>query len=106
MGSSSSQELIGELSGSFCSTDPLIAMTFAKATFFSDHRDILQDITCPVLILQSQSDALAGINIGQYMSKEIPHNELAIINAEGHCLHMTNPQDIIPIILKFIKNIT
>ena len=106
MGSSNSQELIGELSGSFCSTDPLIAMTFARATFFSDHRNILQDITCPVLLLQSQSDALAGINIGQYMSKEIPHNELAIINAEGHCLHMTNPQDIIPITLKFIENIT
>ncbi|ABM03599.1 alpha/beta hydrolase fold protein [Psychromonas ingrahamii 37] len=102
MGNSQSPELIGELSGSFCSTDPLVAKTFAKATFFSDHRHILKNITCPVLILQSASDSLAGINIGYYMAEKIAHNELAIINAEGHCLHMTNHQDIIPIILRFI----
>lgn len=103
MGSSQSAELIGELSGSFCSTDPIVAKTFAKATFFSDHRHILQNITCPALILQSASDSLAGINIGHYMAGKIAHSELAVINAEGHCLHMTNYQDITPIILRFIE---
>lgn len=103
MGNSQSPELIGELSGSFCSTDPVVAKTFAKATFFSDHRHILQYIICPVLILQSASDSLAGINVGHYMAEKITHSELAVINAEGHCLHMTNHQDITPIILRFIE---
>lgn len=34
MGVNNSQMLIGELSGSFCSTDPIIAKSFAKAIFF------------------------------------------------------------------------
>jgi sigma-B regulation protein RsbQ len=103
MGNSQSQDLIGELSGSFCSTDPLVAKTFANATFFSDYRHILTSITCPVQILQSSSDALAGIYIGHYMKEQIAHSELAIIEAEGHCLHMTNHEEILPIILQFVQ---
>ena len=103
MGTSQSQELIGELSGSFCSTDPLVAKTFATATFFSDYRHLLKNIKCPVLILQSSSDALANISVGHYMAENIVHSELAIIEAEGHCLHMTNYQEITPSIIRFIE---
>lgn len=103
MGTSQSPELIGELSGSFCSTDPLVAKTFAKATFFSDHRNILPRIACPTLILQSSSDALASVGVGQYLAKSIVHGELAVIKAEGHCLHMTNHQDIMPLIIQFLE---
>lgn len=103
MGSSQSQELIGELSGSFCSTDPIVAKIFAKATFFSDHRHILQNITCPTLILQSADDSLASVEIGEYMAENITNSELAIVNAQGHCLHMTNPLEIIPIVLRFLE---
>ena len=102
MGSSQSPELIAELSGSFCSTDPLIAKNFAKATFFSDYRHILKDIACPSLILQSETDSLADVQVGKYMAENINNCELEVINAEGHCLHMTNHEDIVPIILRFI----
>jgi len=102
MGGSHSQELIGELSGSFCSTDPLVAKTFAKATFFSDYRHILPDIACSTLIFQSSSDSLADVSIGRYMSDNIKDSELEVIEAEGHCLHMTNYQEILPLINKFI----
>ena len=104
MGTSHSQELIGELSGSFCSTDPIVAKIFAKATFFSDHRHILQNITCPVQVLQSSSDALASTSVGHYMVDKIAQSELVVIEAEGHCLHMTNHQEIVPIVLKFIES--
>jgi len=103
MGNAQSQELIGELSGSFCSTDPLVAKTFANATFFSDYRYILKNINCPVLILQSSSDALASKTIGQYMFDNIAQSKLVVVNAEGHCIHMTNYQEITPDILRFIK---
>ena len=103
MGTSQSPELIGELSGSFCSTDPLVAKTFATATFFSDYRHLLKNIKCPVLILQSSSDALANISVGHYMAENIAQSELAVIKAEGHCLHMTDYQEIVPIILRFIE---
>ena len=103
MGRSQSEELIGELSGSFCSTDPIVAKAFAQATFFSDHRHLLQKITCPVQILQSSSDALASISIGYYMAEKIVNSELVVIEAEGHCLHMTNYQKVTQVCLKFIK---
>jgi sigma-B regulation protein RsbQ len=102
MGAGHSTELIGELSGSFCSTDPIVAKTFARATFFSDHRHILKQISCPTLILQSQSDSLASVKIGEYMANNIPVSELIIVEAEGHCLHMTNYQDILPKVYEFL----
>lgn len=104
MGSSQSSELIGELSGSFCSTDPIVAKTFAKATFFSDHRSILKKITSSTLIVQSASDSLASQSIGTYMTAQIHNSQLVVIEAEGHCLHMTNHKDISPIVLDFLNS--
>ncbi|MFQ3235942.1 MAG: sigma-B regulation protein RsbQ [Paraglaciecola sp.] len=103
MGHTQPQELIGELSGNFCSTDPIIAKTFAEATFFSDYRHILPDLTCATLILQSSSDELADIGVGQYITKNIENSEMVVIEGQGHCLHMTHHQDIGPIIRRFIE---
>ncbi|MFT6993262.1 MAG: sigma-B regulation protein RsbQ [Paraglaciecola sp.] len=94
MGTNNSEKLVGELSGSFCSTDPLVAKTFAKATFFSDYRHLLKESKHPVLIFQSNQDALAPIDIGKYAAEELPVAKLHIIEAQGHCLHMTHPDAI------------
>jgi sigma-B regulation protein RsbQ len=91
MGSNHSEKLVGELSGSFCSTDPIIAKNFAKATFFSDYRHLLNMSKHPVLIFQSSQDALASTDVGDYMVKQLPKALLQLIEAEGHCLHMTHP---------------
>ena len=99
MGANHSEKLVGELSGSFCSTDPIVAKTFAKATFFSDYRHLLSDAKHPVLLLQSSQDALASTDIGNYMQQQLPEAELHIIQAQGHCLHMTHP-DIINSLLR------
>jgi sigma-B regulation protein RsbQ len=104
MGAGHSSELIGELSGSFCSTDPIVAKTFAKATFFSDYRSLLKDISTPALILQSAQDSLASPEVGQYMAEKIPNSQLELIQAEGHCLHMTDPGLITPLVINFIQN--
>lgn len=104
MGAGHSSELIGELSGSFCSTDPIVAKTFAKATFFSDYRFILKNILKPTLIFQSSNDSLAAPEIGKYMSKNIKDSKLEIIDAEGHCLHMTDSVLLSPILIDFINS--
>lgn len=92
MGANSSEALVGELSGSFCSTDPVVAKTFAKATFFSDHRSLLPQSTARTLILQSASDSLASVEIGDYIHQHMVNSELKVIETEGHCLHMTDPE--------------
>jgi sigma-B regulation protein RsbQ len=91
MGSNNSEMLVGELSGSFCSTDPIVAKTFAKATFFSDYRHILKDAQHPVFLFQSSQDALASADIGDYIAEQLPQAELQLVEAQGHCLHMTHP---------------
>lgn len=107
MGSNQPSELIGELSGSFCSTDPVVAKTFARATFFSDYRSLLNQIMKPTLILQCTKDALAAPEIGEYMSRQIKDSELQFIDAEGHCPHMTDPLLVQSLMIDFIdkKNV-
>ncbi len=48
MGNPDRPTLGEELTESFCSTDPLIANQFAKATFFSDNREDLSKLKTPV----------------------------------------------------------
>ena len=103
MGAGHSSELIGELSNSFCSTDPVVAKTFAKATFFSDYRALLKNIRKPTLIFQSLKDSLASPEVGQYMADNIADSQLERIDAEGHCLHMTDPTLITPLLIDFIN---
>ena len=70
MGAGQDSELIGELSGSFYSTDPVVAKAFVEATFFSDYRHLLPEISADTLILQSSHDALA-----LYQSKDGGRNQ-------------------------------
>ncbi|WP_339721069.1 alpha/beta hydrolase [uncultured Paraglaciecola sp.] len=102
MGANNSEKLIGELSGSFCSTDPVIAKTFANATFFSDCRHLLKKAKHPVLLFQSSQDSLASVAIGNYMQQQLPDAQLQIVEAEGHCLHMTHPNIINQMLREYI----
>tara|TARA_R110001599_G_scaffold67077_4_gene189653 strand:- start:11855 stop:12661 length:807 start_codon:yes stop_codon:yes gene_type:complete len=101
IGGTNSDEFVGELSGSFCSTDPVIAKNFAEATFLSDHRYLLKEIKQPSLIFQSSNDALAATSVGKFIESEISNSKLEIISADGHCLHMTHPEKIIDSIIEY-----
>jgi len=96
------RELTDELSESFCSTNPITAKAFAKATFLSDHRALLPQNKHPVLLLQSQQDSLAAVSVGEYMQAKMPQSQLNIVAAKGHCLHMTHPQIVADAIHSFL----
>lgn len=102
MGAKASPELTGELSGSFCSTDPIVAKTFAKATFFSDHRQLLPQCKTRTLILQCELDALASVSVGQYVQEKMPNSEIQVVKSEGHCLHMTDSEVTGKLLLNFL----
>jgi sigma-B regulation protein RsbQ len=84
-------ELGQELTESFCSTDPVIARRFAEATFFADNRADLPHVAVPSLILQVRDDAIAPLAVGHYMHAAMPGSELAILEATGHCPHLSHP---------------
>ena len=88
-------ELGQELTESFCSTDPIVANQFAKATFFSDNRDDLRKLRTPSLILQCSEDIIAPIEVGDYLHRNIPGSKLKVLNAKGHCPHMSEPEETI-----------
>jgi len=102
IGANAPSALVGELSGSFCSTDPLVAKTFAKATFFGDHRALLPRCDTKTLILQSKTDSLASVAVGEYIDQHMPNSSLSILNTEGHCIHMTDPDETSRLIIDFL----
>lgn len=102
MGQDNDALLVKELESSFCSTDPKYSKPFAQATFFSDYRKSLEKVLHPTLILQSSEDSLASVDIGAYMHRLIPHSELTIVEAQGHCLHMTKPKVVTQQLKKFV----
>lgn len=88
-------ELGMELTESFCSTDPVVANQFAKATFFSDNRHDLAKLKTPTLILQCSDDIIAPLEVGNYVHKNIEGSTLKILKAKGHCPHMSEPEETI-----------
>ncbi|MFI6215896.1 alpha/beta fold hydrolase [Nocardia brasiliensis] len=92
MGNPERPELGGELTESFCRTDPVIARVFAQATFLSDNRADLPKVTVPTLIIQTAQDAIAPPEVGQFVHDQIPHSELVTLAATGHCPQLSAPE--------------
>ncbi|MBD7908240.1 alpha/beta fold hydrolase [Sporosarcina gallistercoris] len=95
-------ELSQELEESFCSTDPTVAKQFAKATFFSDNREELKQVTVPSLILQCSNDSLAPIEVGRYLHRALPESTFRLMDATGHCPHMSHPEESIRLIYDYL----
>jgi len=96
-------DLNQEMENRFCSTDPVIARSFAEATFFADHRNDLKSVTTPSLILQCQNDLIASIQVGEYLHEHLPKSELKIMKATGHCPHLSHPEETCTIIKEYLK---
>ncbi|MGF7032710.1 sigma-B regulation protein RsbQ [Paenibacillus mucilaginosus] len=88
-------ELTQELKTSFCSMDPDIARRFARATFLADNRSDLPRVTVPSLILQCAGDVIAPLEVGSYMHRHVPGSTLVLMEATGHCPHLSHPEETI-----------
>lgn len=93
----------GELSNSFCSTDPLVAKVFARATFFADNRKDLSKVTCPSLIIQHSKDALVPLAVGDYLHGQLKNSTLSVIDVVGHCGHMSHPELVVKEMQKYLS---
>ena len=102
MGHPEDPALAGELEASFCRMDPFLANHFARVTFLSDNRADLPKIKTRTLILQCQKDAIAGTSVGQYVHEHLPDSRLVIMDATGHCPHMSAPNEVLKELLRFL----
>lgn len=98
-------ELSQQLEDNFCSTDPEVARQFAVATFFSDHREDVKKVTIPSLILQCSDDSIAPIEVGQYMHRHLNNSTLQIMDATGHCPHMSHPEETVRLISNYLASV-
>lgn len=95
MGNPEAPELAAELEESFCRMDPILAHHFARVTFLSDNRADLPLVKTRTLILQCQKDIIAGQCVGEYVHQCLPNSKFVVLDATGHCPHMSAPDQVI-----------
>ena len=96
-------EYTRELEESFCSTDPRIARQFAEVTFFGDNRDDLGGLRIPSLIMQCSDDVIAPLSVGSYLRDKLPGSTLRVLEATGHCPHLSHPDETIQVIKEYLQ---
>ncbi|EYD73531.1 Hydrolase of unknown specificity RsbQ [Rubellimicrobium mesophilum DSM 19309] len=102
MGNAERPELGETLAGSFCRTDPDIAREFARVVFLADHRADVPRCRTRSLVLQTQADMIAPVEVGHYMHRHLPRSELVLMQASGHCPHMSAPEETTAAIRSFL----
>ncbi len=95
-------ELTREMEERFCRMDPLVARDFARATFLSDMRDELPRSRVPALVVQLRRDAIAPVNVGQYMHTHMPGSTLTVLEVGGHCPHLSHPAETCALIRDYV----
>ncbi|KAA9345724.1 alpha/beta fold hydrolase [Adhaeribacter soli] len=103
MGSSGLPELTDELTESFCRSNLAIAKNFARIMFLADNRRELTNVRTPSLILQCSEDAVAPLEVGEYMHRNMPASKLQLLAMNGHSPHLTAPQETITAIKAFLE---
>ena len=71
------------LADSFCAMDPTIALRWARATFLSDIRQEMTELTVPCLVMQSRDDKLAPEAVGHWLAANLPTSRLEMLQAIG-----------------------
>jgi sigma-B regulation protein RsbQ len=103
MGNPDRPALGAELTESFCRTDPEVARQFAHVTFMSDNRADLTEVKVPTLVLQCREDIIAGMEVGRYVQRALPDAEFVVLDATGHCPHLSAPEQTAAAIAAFLR---
>lgn len=104
MGNPDAPELGEELTGSFCRTNPDTAREFARVTFLSDTRHLLDQVRVPALVLQSSEDILAPVEVGRYVHQHLVGSTFVQLEATGHCPHVSAPEETAAAILHYLHH--
>lgn len=102
MGNPDRPQLGEELENSFCRTKPEIARQFAQVTFLSDNRVDLAKLSVPTLVIQCSEDVIAPLEVGHYVANQVKNSTILIIEATGHCPHLSEPDETIAAIKDFL----
>jgi sigma-B regulation protein RsbQ len=94
--------LADRLADSFCTVDPTIALRWARATFLSDLRSLVPRVPTPCLVLQCRDDAIVPEAVGHWLHRHLPHSTLVLLQATGHCPHVSHPAEVAAVIAQHL----
>ncbi|KAK4760714.1 hypothetical protein SAY87_005607 [Trapa incisa] len=79
---------------------PEVAIPLAKTVFYSDHRDILGDVTVPCQIVHATNDIVVPNSVALYMQTHIGAGKstLEMMEIDGHFPQMTAPGQLIAVL--------
>lgn len=103
MGAPDMPEMGETLKNSFCQADPEIARHFAQVTFLADHREDVRTLAHRTLVLQCRDDVIVPPGVGIWMRDEMPDAELVVLDAMGHCPHISYPQETAAAMIAFLE---
>ena len=103
MGNADRPQLAADFASGFFTVDPEIAAQFARATFLSDHRRDLADVTVPTLILQSTDDVIAPPSVGAFVHASIPNSVYVEMSTRGHVPNLSDPGQVVAHIRSFLQ---
>lgn len=101
-GATQGNGLAGELSDSFCATNPVAMRVFAQTTFFADNRADLPQVSRPCLILQHREDSLVPLAVGEYLNQQLKGSTLEVMDVAGHAAHMIQPALVIDAMQRYM----
>jgi sigma-B regulation protein RsbQ len=102
MGNPDRPKLASDLEATFCSIDPVMARQFAEVTFRADNRPDLARVRTPSLIIQCSNDAVAPMEVGAYVRRNLAGSTLRVIDAVGHCPHVSHPTETLETIRTYL----
>ncbi|WP_339902366.1 alpha/beta hydrolase [uncultured Cyclobacterium sp.] len=104
VGNPDKPEFSKELHNSFCNMNPDIAKHFAKVTFLGDNRLDLNKMSIPGLVIQCHPDTISPVKVGKYVYNNLQNGEYMLLEASGHCPHLTAPEKTIAAIKSYLKS--
>lgn len=96
--------LAEQLKDTFVKENPFIMKDFAQATFMSDHRKELPEVSTPTLIIQCSVDSIVPIQVAEYLHANLKESTLKVIDARGHYPNLSRPKETAELILEYINN--
>ena len=91
-----------DLERKFHKTNPLIAGEFARVSFLSDVRHLLNQVQVPTLIMQCADDVVVPPHIGTYLADNLPQSTLVNMLAKGHFPQTSAPDETATTMLHFL----
>jgi len=62
----------------------------------------LESIGIRTLVLQCSNDIIAPVDVGEFMHATLPNSDYRLLQATGHCLNLSAPEEVTAAIREFV----